>query len=537
MLKQILYNIVPRGGDVKLFKLNFEKTAIFVLILIVAISTANIYSQFLSTTINRRQSNEVHPNLIQNLDFPARLLKADQLYRQGVYADAQSEYLKLTNMPDLSTQQKATVYFKLGVTNYRLNEYDLSIDSFLKSAEFNTGDPVAYNNAAVCAFYLNDLKRAEELQTKAIAILPVIEYHYNLARIYESAGRYEDSVKYYNAVVKAEENITREDRIDPVRVKNKVMKLMLNISDPEEISKELMIALKLKDQREVFIIEDADMDLKNKNFKWSIAKENGRSKLTSTYDRKASDPYNLIESIKWVLKNGEKTVYTSSEDTLSYSLADGRDYTLYLDINYGANKQVSSYANVMKGKVTTATAPVTSTAVNPKPVKTTTEEKCKYYEYAVYEQVFERNFGISESSYMDRFDVLWGKDDVVTKLLDDDFIDAKGSLYIKNTSIRRAGIWADLSSLLNDKRLKDKTIGIKVYAKKITDDAGLHINMKIKTGRSYKNTLKRFELNKKWQQLSAELYIPRNADGLTVSFKTDVDQELKIDGFIIYIVK
>lgn len=513
-----------------LFKLNFEKTAIFVLILILVISTANIYSQFFSMFINRREHNEVHTDIIKNISFPASLLKADQLYRQEMYKEAQSEYFKLSSMPNLSSQQKATVYFKLGICNYRLSEYDLAIDSFLKAAEFNTGDPVAYNNAAVCAFYQNELGRAEELQKKAIAILPVIEYHYNLARIYEASSRYEDSAKYYTAVVKAEENITREDRIDPVRLKNKVMKLMINISNAEEISKELMIALKLKDPREVFIIEDVNMDIKNKNFKWNIAKENGMNKLYSSYDRKKSDPYNLIDSIEWTVKSNEKTVYTSKKDSFSLALDEGKDYTVYLDISYGSNRRAASYADVMKSSGTY------STNVTPKPTPRPSEEKCKYYEYAVYEQVFEKSFVMSEKGYVDRFNAVWGKDDIITRLVSKDFIDAQNSLYIKNTSSRRAGIWADLSSLINDKRLKGKTIGIKVYAKKISDSAGLHVNMKIKTGRTYKNTLKRYELDSKWKQFSIELPIPKSADGLTVSFKTGIWEEVQIDGFIIYII-
>lgn len=515
----------------KLFKLNFEKTAVFVLILIIAISTANIYSQFFRTFINRREHNEVHTDIIKNISFPASLLKADQLYRQEMYKDAQSEYFRLTSMKDLSSQQKATVYFKLGICNYKLNEYDLAIDSFLKSAEFYTSDPVAYNNAAVCAFYQKDLERAEELQSKAIAILPVIEYHYNLARIYEASGRYEDSVKYYTAVAKAEENITREDRIDPVRIKNKVMKLMTNINNAEAISKELMIALKLKDPREVFIIEDVNMDIKNKNFKWSVVKKDGRNRLYSSYDRESSDPYNLIEAIEWTVKRGEKTVYTSEKDSFSFSLLEGNDYTVYLDIKYNINKQVSSYADVMKSSGTY------SNNVTPKPTPSSSQEKTKYYEYAVYEQVFEKIFNISEQGYVDRFNTVWGKDDIETVVMDKDFRDASAALLIRNTSNKRAGIWADLSALINDKQLKGRTVGIKFYTRKVTSDADLNINIRTKTGKAYKSMSKKLQLEYKWQQFGFEVAIPSDADGLTMSFKTGSGEEIKIDGFIIYIIK
>ena len=516
------------GGD-KLFKLNFEKTAIFVLILILCISTANIYSQYFSMFFNRRAQNEVHTSIAPNMSFPVILLKADQLYKQGMYKEAQNEYLKLTGMSNLSSQQKATVYFKLGVCNSRLGKYDIARDSFLKAADYNTSDPVAYNNAAVSSFYLNDLVKAEELQKRAIASLPVIEYYYNLARIYEASGRYVESAKYFTAVVRGEENLTRDDRIDPVRIKNKVMKLLTNLSNAEEMSNELMIALRLKEAREVFIIDDADMDIKDKNFKWRVNNENGTDKLYCSYDRGKSDPYNLIDSLQWTVRSGGKTVYTSKKDEFSLSLVGGSNYIVYLDINYNTNKQAKSYVDVKRssGIYSSNTNPI----VNP------SNEKCKYYEYAIYEQVFEKNFLISEKGYVDRFNTLWGKDDIETVVMDKDFIDAQGALYIKNNTERRAGIWADLSSLINDKQLKGKTIGIKFYARKVTANANLSFIIKAKTGEVYKNISKRYQLEYKWKRFDVDLQIPDNADGLTMSFRTDSGEEVKIDGFIITIVK
>lgn len=506
-----------------MFKLNFEKTAIFVLILILCISMANIYSQYISIFFNRRDRNAVHFNVSTDISFSAMLLKADQYYEQKIYKEAQNEYLKLTSKPNLSLQQKAMVYFKLGVCNYKLRQYDIARDSFLKAAEYNTNDPVAYNNAAVASFYLNELERAEELQKKAVAILPVIEYHYNLARIYEASGRYGDSVKYYTAVIRGEENITREDRIDPVRIKNKVMRLMTNMSNTEEISKELMIALRLKDAREVFIIEDASMDIKNKNFKWHIANKNGTNRLYCSYDRKNSDPYSLIDSLQWTVKSGEKTVYSSKKDDFSIAMTENSDYIVYLDITYNTSKNERSYVDVTKSSGIYSGNQTT----NPP------NAKCKYYEYAVYEQVFENTFLISENGYVDRFNTEWGKDDVEAKVMDKDFIDTQSALYIKNNSDRRAGIWADLSSLLNDKQLKGKTIGIKLYARKISANANLNVIIKTKAGRVYNNTTKKYQLEYKWKRFDTYVQIPENAESLTISLRTESGEEIKIDGFII----
>jgi tetratricopeptide (TPR) repeat protein len=519
----------------RLFKLNFEKSVIFVLILILLLSTANIFSQFNDTFSKKKAPAEVDLNATKNIGFPASLLKADQLYKQGLYKDAQGEYLKLTSMPSLSSQQKATVNFKLGICNYTLKEYDLARDSFKKSAEFNGNDPVSYNNAAVCSFYLNELDKAEELQKMAIASLPVIEYHYNLARIYEAWGRYGDSVKYYSAVIRGEENITKEDRIDPVRIKNKVMKLLTNLKNIEEMADELMIALKLKDAREVFIIDDVDMDIKDKKFKWSVTDENGAYKLYCSYDKEKSDPYNLIDSLNWNVERDGKTIFTSKKDKFSLSIVEGGNYVVYLDIDYDASKSASSYVDVTRNSdvylANARSKPSETQSTTPK------EQKPKYYEYAVYEQVFGKGFSISEKGYVDRFNVLWGKDEIITRMIDNDYIDAQGALYIKNISDRRAGIWADLSSLLNDKRLKGRTIGIRFYAKRESDEAGLHMKIVTKTGEIYSDRVRRYQLDNKWQQFAIDLSIPEDADGLTMSFKTETWKEVKIDGFIITILK
>lgn len=512
-----------------LFKLNFEKTAVFVLILIICISAADIFRQFFSMSGNNREPYKVDSNITKNISFPASLLKADQLFKQELYEAAQEEYFKLTNMPSLSPQQKAVVHFKLGVSNYRLKKFDMSRDSFLKSAEYNVNDPVAYNNAAVCSFYMNDMEKAEELQNIAIENLPVIEYYYNLARIYETWGKYGDSVKYFTAVARAEENITIENRIDPVRIKNKVLRLTKNPDNIGKLVNELMIALRLKDSREVFIIEDADMDIMGKNFKWNIVRENGTNRLSCSYDRDNYDPYNLIDSLEWIVQSGGKTVYSSKKDSFSIKINQDSDYIVHLDINYDSNKTATSYFNVQKG----------SNAYSNGGHETVTpvDAKTKYYEYAIYEQVFEKSFVMSEKGYVDRFNTVWGKDEIITRMSDNDFIDAQNAIYIKNTADRRAGIWADLSSLINDKKLINKTIKVRFYAKKESEEAMLYVNTKVKTGAKYDNRLKRYQLNDKWQQYDFNLTIPKNADGLTLSFKTGVWQEVKIDGFIITLVK
>lgn len=510
-----------------LFKLNFEKVVILVLVLILLISSTNIYTQFFDLIFPEKTINTMQASNVKDMSFPVMLLKADQLYKEGKYEEAQSEYLLLTNITTLSSQQKAVAHFKLGLCNYKLKLYELAYDSFIKSASFNSNDAVAYNNAAVCSYYMEDYESAEGLQKKAILKSPVVEYYYNLARIYETPGKYMDAVKYYIAVNKGEGNITRDERIDPVRIKNKIMKLMSSSNYKEDISKDLMIALKLKDAREVFVIEDADMDIKSDKFKWRVAAVDGTDRLYCSYDREKSDPYNLINSLEWTVRSGGKVIYTSKRDEFNIRVSEDNNYVVSLDITYNGKRHAGGYVSINE-----------SNAFAQRKYTNTLDEKCKYYEYAVYEQVFDSDFRISTRGYTDRFNTEWGKDsNVETEIMDKDFIDAQRALYIKNSSSKEGGIWADLTALINDKQLKGKTIGVRFYARKITGNANLKVSLRSKAGKQYKNTYRDYELDYKWKKFGFDVSIPENSDGLTISFTTKHGEEVKIDGFIISIVR
>ena len=81
--------------------------------------------------------------------------------------------------------------------------------------------------------------------------------------------------------------------------------------------------------------------------------------------------------------------------------------------------------------------------------------------------------------------------------------------------------------------MKNKTLKVMFYAKKVSEEAMLYVNIKVKTGNKYDNRLKRYQLGDKWQQYDFNLSLPSNAEGLTMSFKTGVGEEIKMDGFII----
>lgn len=514
---------------VKLFKLNFEKAAIFVLVLILLISTANIYTQFFGSDSNNRKANIVEPGNAVNLTFPVMLLKADELYKQGKYEDSQNEYLRLINLTTISKQQKAIVYFKLGLCNYAMKMYDRASDSFIKSTDYNTGDAVAYNNAAVSAYLANNRALAESYQKKAIAILPAVEFHYNLGRIYETEKRYEDAVKYYIAALRGQDNITRDNAIDPVLLNIKVNKLFPDRTIRSTLSKELLIALKLKEARDVFIIEDEEMQV-GIDFDTRIANVDGVNKLYLKYNRNDMDPYHLIDSLNWTIKSGDRTVYTGTKDQFAATIDDQNDYDISLNIKYGdkikIKNKIISKKQIMDVNASSKTQPAKALS-----------EKCKYYVYAVYEQVFEKDFDISNKGYTDRFGVEWWKNNIETEVMSgQDFIDTASSLRIKNDLKQNAGIWADLSPLLENKDLKGKKINVKFYARKITKDVQLFSRLRVKADQIY-YAYDDFTLDYKWRQYSLTIDIPKDSSNLTFSLQIKPGEEIKVDGFIVTIVR
>lgn len=513
---------------VYLFKLNFEKTAVIVLVLILLISTANLYTQFFNAFTEKEVNTAEPSNAVVNLSFPVMLLKADELYKEGKYAEAQDEYLMLTKLTTISNQQKATAYFKLGLCNYAMELYDMASDSFIQSTNFSTGDAIAYNNAAVCAYLVNNKSAAESYQQKAIAILPAVEFQYNLGRIYESRKRYEDAAKYYLTTIRGEESITRYHAIDPVLLNIKVNSLFPDKAVRDEFSKESLMALKLKDPRDVLIIEDEEMKVEN-DFDTRIVNKDGVNRLYCQYNRKSMDPYNMIDSLNWTVKSQGKTIYTSTKDEINIKIDELFDYDVSLSLKYDDNIKAKSKI-ISKKQIMNVIASSNRNKTN------YMDERCKYYVYGVYEQVFEKDFKLSTKGFTDRFGVVWGKDNIESKLMEQDIIDAASSLYIKNDSSKNSGIWADLSPLLEYKELKGKTINVKFYARKITKDVNMISRLRVKADQIY-YAYENFILDYKWKQYSLNMKIPKDSSSFTFSLQVKPGEEIKVDGFIVTVVK
>lgn len=505
-------------------KLSFEKAVLFTLILILAISTANIYSQFLYMRLPRRDVDMTNQNpWIAGRSITATL-DADKLYSQGKYSEAIDEFAKLLITDALYSDQNSYAYFMIGMCQYKLKEYDKAKDSFSSSVLYETGNAVAYNNAAVSAFCAEDYERALEYQKMAVEILPAVEYYYNLGRIYESLGQYKDAVESFLSVAKGEENVTL---VDPVRIKNRVANLYPDLKAREEIAKGVIVSLKLRDYSNVLMIEDVDMEILDTDFKVALRDTNQGKSIYVSYDRDKNDPYHLINQVSWKVESGSNVLYTSKRNSFSMEVFENNNYKITLNVKYKGTR-VKERQTVIA--VTKDGYKENKGLETLKPNHQTT----KIYEFAVYEQLFDKYFKLTTKGYYDRFNVLWAKDNIYSEIMSVDFRDSGTSLYLENTRSDDAGIRANLTPLLNDKNLKGRTVSIRFWARKIT--AKENMKVMIRAGRDT-FSFDKFDLQYKWRQVSMEFKIPSDANNFTFSLKMKPREQIKIDGFVIVVVK
>ncbi len=517
-----------------MFKITFEKTIIFILILILLISTTNISKQYIKLLFPDKNTpaSSIRTENSKQISFIDLLMDADDSYQAGDYKGAIERYntILIDHYNDLTSTNNTNLNFKLGVAYYKLGYFDKAYESFIKSAQYDSSVTVAYNNAAVCAYYLNDMTNALLTMQKAIETQSIVEYYFNMGRICESIEDYEQAVKQYIAVIKGEENISAIDKIDPIKLKNKVQNLMLDKSQRDIIANKILIALRYKDSRELLVIEDEDMELKSLEFSMKTENINSQTRLICEYDRKKADPYNLINKIAWVVEKDKKKVYSSSNSSFTYNMPGNGKYEVQLNIIYNGSKVKTSYRNLVINnkehkieEVVIEAQPVVVTPIAPKP-------KTNVY-LAQYEQLFEKGF-LSSRNYIDSFDVVWGKDDVETKIVTKQYRDSGSSLWIKNTSSTDAGIWANLSPLVDSNGFRGKKISIRFYARKITDTPNLKIAARAGSESAYAD-LKIFN---QWSQQDISLYIPKDVSTLTFSLHISPEEEIEIDGFHIIVL-
>lgn len=503
-------------------KLTFEKAVLFTLVLILLISTANIYSQFLYMRLPQRDTEVIEFNPWDLRRSITALLNADKLYSQGEYSEAIFEYNRQLATDLLDQDQKAYAYFMRGMCQYKLKEYDKAQDSFSSSMLYDPDNATTYNNAAVSAFYAANYKDALAYEKKAVELLPAVEYFYNKGRIYESLKEYKLAVESFLSVVKGGENVTL---VDPVRVYNRVANLVPEIEKREEIAKGVIVSLKLRNYGEVLIIEDTDMEVLDTAFSVSVYDSNDGKKLKVSYDREDNDPYHLINSLSWKVESGSTVLYRGSKNSFTMDVFENNNYKITLTIKYKGSKEKErqTYISVTKNGYREYKGLETL-----KPNKQTS----KIYENAVYEQLFDKNFKLSYSGYYDRFNVMWSMDNLKSRIMTVDYRDSGSSLHLLNDLDKDAGIRANLSTLLTDKDLRGKKVSIRFWARKITSKENMTVNVRV-GNKNY--PFSGFDLQYKWKQVSMDFDIPENAKNFTFSLTIKPGEEIKLDGFIIVV--
>jgi hypothetical protein len=513
-------------------KLTFERAVLIVFILIILISTSDITSKYIFRAIKKNPVPIDTTGSGRNYGFPSMLMNADNLYKVGNYEEAAKEYLTMTLNSTLSMEQKIHANFRLGVSQYNLKNYDLAFNSFIKATTLSPNDSVAYNNAAVSAYKAMDMEKAIEFQKKALGILPAVEYYYNLARMYEDNEEYVLAANNYLVVAKGEQNITQIERIDPVRIKEKVARLLPKHQDSiSESLNNVFIALKIKDNRDIFTLNENEMQLKQGEFIVKVENKKSVKSIVAEYDKEKYDPYGLITELVWTVYKDGKSIYKKTSDRISVDAIDGGNYELKLNIKYNGNKEMvsSKIVRIQESQSTIGNATQGDVVVKP-PIS---NDK-KTYIFSIYEQLFESDFKISNAGYTDKYGVLWGLDSGVQTSFNKKLaVDKSTSLIVKNTADIDSGLWVNLDSLLKDENIKGKTVRINFFAREITEDADLFVNIRVKSNNMTKITKDVFSLPFKFEQQSIGVFIPEDATGFTMSIKTDHGEEFNIDGFTV----
>lgn len=514
-------------------KITFEKAVLVVFILIILISTSETTGKYIAKGIDRfKKGSEVqttNTSTVKSIGFTTMLQDADNLFKEGNYEAAADAYYAKTLTNTLSPEQKIHAYFNLGVCQYNMQNYERALDSFSRVTSFNPDDSVAYNNAAVSAYRSNNLSKAIELQQKAVSIQPAVEYFYNIARMYEDNSQFKLAAENYLRVAIGEQNLTKSEKIDPVRVKEKLARLKYwNAEIDSKSANNVRIGLRLEDSRDIFTINENKMQLQQGDFTVKVENQKDAKNIVAEYNRKKYDPYNLISELIWTIYKDGKAIYKKSSDKINYVTKDSGNYEIRLSIRHNGNNEKISKKIV---RISQYNSSVGTSIQDNITVKAPVETNTKTYSDAIYEQLFENDFPKNGNQYVDRYNVTWGKDDIDVALNKKQVVDKSSSLLINNTSGNSSGIWVNLDSLVKEHNLQGRTIKIGFYARKLTNNAHIELITRVRSENSISATQQYVALNSKWEQSMHTVYLPPETTGFTVSIKTKPGEQLCIDGF------
>ncbi|HWR61282.1 MAG TPA: hypothetical protein VN580_06690 [Clostridia bacterium] len=154
----------------------------------------------------------------------------------------------------------------------------------------------------------------------------------------------------------------------------------------------------------------------------------------------------------------------------------------------------------------------------------------KYYIEALYEQVFNEGFEITEEGYPDGYNVRWSGEELTAKLISEDYIDSGSALVISNETNSPQKLTVIFDDFL--KREKSKLSGMKMsfYARKISEAQDLDITMEVDgASKRYKE-----KLEHRWScynDIAAD--ITKNTKTMKMTIEVKPGQQFKLDELVI----
>jgi len=103
----------------------------------------------------------------------------------------------------------------------------------------------------------------------------------------------------------------------------------------------------------------------------------------------------------------------------------------------------------------------------------------KHYYEALYEQVFDEGFSITEKGYSDAYDVIWSKGELSTKLIDEDYIASESALLVSNESEKNQQLVISFNGFLKKEKLSGQSMKFSFYARGVSGASILDIKMQI----------------------------------------------------------
>lgn len=114
----------------------------------------------------------------------------------------------------------------------------------------------------------------------------------------------------------------------------------------------------------------------------------------------------------------------------------------------------------------------------------------KHYYEAMYEQVFDEGFSITEKGYSDAYDVLWSKGELTAELINEDYIASESALVVRNESGKNQQLVISFDDFLRDEKLSSQGMRFSFYARKVSGTSFLDIKVRVgSTVKEYKENL------------------------------------------------